>query len=214
MKRKHQLITVVLLICLVGGVLILGIKHATTGARTKITNAVWSEDHTIDGDVLPDTDNAHDLGSDLYRFAEVHAATVKANEGIGQSQTVGLSLIWKDTPETALALSNQASTVAFTDLDLTAYTSANAKMALLQLKITVDTVGISNTQCYIQVRKNGQSAGLYGGLVITENQAHNGAYFLAQVVVGLDSGQVMEYALGLSASWQIDAQIDVLGYWE
>lgn len=50
----------------------MGIKHATTGDGVKVSDTVWSEDHTIDGDVLPNTNNSYDLGSSSYKFAEAH----------------------------------------------------------------------------------------------------------------------------------------------
>ena len=50
----------------------MGIKHATTGAGTKVTNTVWSENHVIDGDVLPDTANTYDLGNATYPFSRFH----------------------------------------------------------------------------------------------------------------------------------------------
>lgn len=45
-----------------------GIKHKTTGKGTKLLDSVWSEEHVIDGHVLPDTIDSYNLGSAAKRF--------------------------------------------------------------------------------------------------------------------------------------------------
>ena len=161
--------------------LVSGIKHATTGTGTKITNTVWSENHDYDASV------AH--------------------------QNEPLKFVWKDGSERAYSASINANT-GWVDLDLTATTSANAKIALVQLKIDTNTVG-GGTECYMAVRKNDTTPS-YHPLLFVNKIAFAGIVSSATLVtpIGMDSGQVIERSIVVGAGWTIDVTIDVLGYWE
>jgi len=151
-----------------------------------------------------------------------HAVTVSsgqvaksATQWNADHQTPGGStaygLVWKDASEAALTLTNQAATVDWTDLDLTAYTSANARMAYLQLTLTVDT---ATKDYYLAVRKNGTTPGQFPLVRVNQGNANAADVFMGYVIVGLDSGQICEYRIDVEAGGQCDVQIDVLGYWE
>ena len=249
----------------------MGIKHAdpkTTG--TKITEAVYGANHIIDGDVLPNATNTHDLGNASYIFAEgwfnklryvdyisvdaggkfiiedssgndrivcsdINTADpaftpnttntgvlgvanfawkeIHAYNAVSATQTTGLSFKWKDTSEQALATLNQASSVSWTDLDLTAFTSANAKMAYLQLFIDADVIGAGD-QSYLRVRKNGTSPTHYPKLVLDKAAVTVDVLHAQCAAVGLDSGQLIEYDFICGTGWTCDYYIAVLGYWE
>ena len=119
--------------------------------------------------------------------------------------------VWKDTPEEALSLANQAATVTWTDLDLTAYTSADAKAVYLQLLINVDT---ATKDYWLGVRKNGTSPSYYPYLRVNADNAHAGDLQTDMVIVGCDTGEVIEYYAYVEAGGQADFLIYVMGYWE
>jgi hypothetical protein len=91
---------------------------------------------------------------------------------------------------------------AWTELDLTAYTSANAKFILMQLRHnTTATAGD-----IFGVRKNGDAAVYYPAV----DCQVTGKIMRGMITVAMDSGQVIEY-------WATDASdtvIDILGYIE
>ena len=120
-------------------------------------------------------------------------------------------IIWKDTFGIPLDLSGKTADIAWTDLDLTAYTSANAKFAILVLWVRGQ--GASRAGLTIlEVRKKGttDSLALYlstGGYVQWE-------WKFTQIMLALDSGQVMQYTLDVSGSDSTDCRIQVIGYIE
>lgn len=213
MRLKIVMVAVIIAIAVFAGGVFVGIKHATTGDGLKVTNTVWSEDHAIDGDVLPDTDNSYDLGSPTKKFAEGHFTDVYADNFKTGSQTEATKFIWKDTSENAVTDLNRQVTLPYQDLDLTSYTSANAKMVYLKLSIKPDTVGTGN-KVSISVRKNGTAPDQLPEFEITKNEAVAGVWQSTTVICGMDSNQTIEYAINPAAGWQIDTMIDVFAYWE
>lgn len=117
--------------------------------------------------------------------------------------------VWKDTEETALALTNQSIDITMTDLDLTAYTSAAAKMAILNIVIHIDSYADGDIN--ITLRKNGTAATKPVFQFPAPAAALNATFFC---IIGLDSDEIMEYALSISGTAQIDLTIYVLGYFE
>jgi len=128
---------------------------------------------------------------------------------VGGSTAYGL--VWKDASETPLTLTNQAATVDWTDLDLTATTSTNARLAYLQLTVTVDT---GNKDYIFGVRKNGTTPGAYPQIRINQGLAVATDIWIDEVIVALDANQILEYYLFVEAGGQADCSISVLGYWE
>ena len=108
-------------------------------------------------------------------------------------------------------MSDATATVSFTDLDITAQTSANAKLAILNLSVHID----SYTSGFVKlsVRKNGETPSYTLGCFGIDLPECNNSNQV-QGIVGLDSGEVLEYQFEISGTAQADAIIDVLGYIE
>jgi hypothetical protein len=167
---------------LLGGVS-MAMKHTTTGLGAEVSETMWAEGHTYD-----------------------------ASAG---TQTEAFKFVWKDASENALTLSNiqngDPEESTWTDVDLTAYTSANAKMAYITLHITVDTAAKDYS---FTVRKNGTAPDRSPWLNVDQDNAHVADQFRQVVFCGLDSSQILEYYLTVEAGGQCDVRIDVLGYME
>lgn len=118
-------------------------------------------------------------------------------------------IVWKDASEQALYLVNQTASVPFTDLDMTAFTSAAAKFAIINLWIHVDSW--TSGHIVFSARKNGTTPAarpqVYA-VIIT------GSYTSNVLIIGLDAGQVFEYTLGFGGTAQADFIVDTLGYIE
>lgn len=118
-------------------------------------------------------------------------------------------VIWKNASEQALYLTNQTSTLPFTDLDLSAYTSPNAKFAIINLWVHVDSW--TNGHIVFSVRKNGTTPAarpqVYAVIIA-------GSYTSNVLIIGLDAGKVLEYTLGFGGTAQVDVIVDTLGYIE
>jgi len=120
-------------------------------------------------------------------------------------------VVWKDTPPRVLNDVNRVASLGYTDLDLTASTSANAKFAMLGLHVHIDNY--TNGHIRIRVRKNGTTPTGTPACWGMNNAAS--LFWHADVVIcGLDGGQVLEYALEVEGVGQADFLIDVLGYIE
>ncbi len=102
--------------------------------------------------------------------------------------------------------------LAWTDVDITAQTSANAKYALLMLRISVN-LGATGTIGSLFVRKNGDvpvlSPYVNKRCHVGEADAENGF-----VIVALDAGQVFEYTIIVGVGNTVSSVIDLLGYIE
>lgn len=118
---------------------------------------------------------------------------------------------WKDNSSVALDLSS-SDDVAFTALDLTTHTSTTATKAILQIVLNNTTSG---EYCYCRVRKNGssQSGNNIPG-AMTPDEAYHSQNSYTTVIVGMDSGQVIEYEIDTESTAAVTAQIIVLGYIE
>lgn len=130
-------------------------------------------------------------------------------EALGASKVV-----WKDASEQALADLNRTTTLDWTDLDLTAYTSAAAKCGLLQLHLNLDSV-TGDAYAYMGIRKNGTTPTYYPIIIVNTNAGHTAGWAPRHFyIVGLDSGQIIEYTIVISGTIQVDNYINVLGYIE
>jgi len=123
-------------------------------------------------------------------------------------------VVWKATNADSLALTNQASTLEYTDLDLTSVTSALAKVAILLLRLNVVSI-TSDGIAQIMVRKDGDTPTFVPMLRLAYNNGDRAAAYRFEVVLcGMDSEQVIEYRLFISGTISVDANICVLGYIE
>lgn len=142
----------------------------------------------------------------------VHGAGANYIAHFGQENQVVSKIIWKDASESAMADSDRTSSLDWTDLDLTATTSANAKIALLELFIRTDSYTSGNT--YLSVRKNGTTPDQYPMILADTVVTGFMSTRLGYCLLGLDSGQVVEYSITLGTTTQVDTGIRVLGYVE
>ena len=137
-------------------------------------------------------------GSSNLSFKDANAGTIVLRRLKGVE--------FKTNPERALTLANQ-SAVDWTDLDLTAYTSANARGAILQLSV-MDSGGANGE---FRVRENGSGGAAYVPVARTQVA---GIWIHSPAIVGCDAGQIIEYKISATGAGTANAWIDVLGYWE
>ena len=104
-------------------------------------------------------------------------------------------------------------TLDWTDLDLTSETSSNAKFAILLLRFRPTTIG-TGSYSYIGVRRNGDSPARFPRIYPHIDGLTGGEQFYAEVIVGMDSNQVIEYKIYVGTDWEIDSTIYLLGYIE
>ena len=140
------------------------------------------------------------------------SATNLNRSKVASTTGAGIELVWKGASERALHLANQVAGVAWTDLDLTAFTSATAKIAVIQLRLTVNTVGA--TVCRLGIRKNGTTPTYYPIMSADPYFPIAGNYIAEVCLVGMDTGQVTEYTVAMGAGWDVDCDIEVLAYYE
>ena len=122
-------------------------------------------------------------------------------------------IVWLDTPVQVVAQTNKTSDIAYTDVDLTADTSANAAIAMLQLHVHIDS--IASGSVYLRVRKNGTTPTyppyiFWGDYYLTEGDYIEN--IVGSVLCGLDTGQIFEYNLDVAGTIKVDAYINLLGY--
>lgn len=123
-------------------------------------------------------------------------------------------VIWKDISEYPFSFSSQSDDIPWTELDLTAYTSANAKFAILLLELGGGATSGSFT-AYLGVRKNGatQSMPIYVSWKATQG-VFTDAWKYSLVIVGMDSSQRIEYEVSMDGIGISNGDITVLGYIE
>jgi len=147
-----------------------------------------------------------DLATGIHGLATLYAAGFPT---AGQQVS---KLIENVTPALALSDLNRIATLGWTDLDLTAYTSVNAKFALLFLRITADVIG-GGAYSTLASRKNGTTFSIvWSSNIFTYASA--GDFSDLVVIQEMDSSQVIEYAITLGAGWQVDSSIWVMGHTE
>ena len=120
---------------------------------------------------------------------------------------------WLDTPVQVVAQEDKTSDIAYTDVDLTANTSADAAIAMLQLHLHIDS--IDSGWAYLRVRKNGLTPTYTPFIGWEDYHMSAGGYvenIVGSVLCGLDTGQIFEYNLDITGTIQVDAYINLLGY--
>jgi hypothetical protein len=155
-----------------------------------------------------------------YTALAAHAALTTGIHGAGSdhlalfgvaSQVVS-KVVWKDVPARALIDVDRTTLLNYTDLDLTAYTSANAKFAIAKLLLVATTTGTSG-QSWTAIRKNGTTPSYYIA-VSAVHDLPNGFITSEVSIVGLDAGQIIEYTIVPATGATLTTHIDVLGYIE
>lgn len=141
----------------------------------------------------------------------VHGAGTDHLALFGAASEVVSKVVWKDAPARALTDADRTVSSGYVDLDLTASTSSSAKFAILNLILHLDSY--TTGRIYILVRKNGTTPS-YMGMVECAPPVAGAHLYTGVVIVGLDTGQVVEYAIVLTGTAQVDSYIDVLGYIE
>ena len=154
--------------------------------------------------------------TDMFVLVDVEADPDETKLITGANLKVAMGrIVWKDASEQALSDSNRTVTLDWTDLDLTAYTSANAKFALLQLVVVIDSIVETGDYIDLAVRKNGTTPDYYPRCALYYDVgARAGAALHQHCTIALDSGQVIEYRIGIAGTTQADSYIRVLGYME
>ncbi|MBA7588096.1 hypothetical protein ES708_30144 [subsurface metagenome] len=146
----------------------------------------------------------------LLKLPEPTDAQEAATKGYVDALT---KVIWKDASETAMDDSNRTASLPYTLLCLTPYTSPNAKLAILMLRMRPDTVG-SGLYSQLFIRKNDTLPASLPRLILDKAGTSPYVYHYCQVIIGLDSSQFIEYNIWVGTGWQVDSQINVLGYIE
>lgn len=152
---------------------------------------------------------------------QTHKAATTDVHGVGSSHVAAFhsagqevsKVIWKDTSITVLSDNDRTVDLAYTDLDLSAYTSNKAKFAILNLMLKPTTIGSGNF-CQLNVRKNGTTASYSPSLIIFKVGIIQNFFQEQVVIVGLDYSQELEYEIDVGVDWQLDSRIRLLGYIE
>ncbi len=106
----------------------------------------------------------------------------------------------------------RVATLAFTDVDITASTSAIAKFALLMLRVS-SNIGAGGNNATLGVRKNGDAPVQFPMVACRQLSADNN-YAVGFVIVALDAGQIFEYTIVIGAGVTASSSIDLIGYIE
>jgi len=122
-------------------------------------------------------------------------------------------IIWKPVSPTVMENLNRTTSLPRTDLVLTAYTSPNAKIAIVELRMRADTVG-TGSYSRLYVRKGGSPAIAYPNLVLDKAGTTAAVYHYLTALIGLNSSQMIWYGIYVSTGWQVDTRISVMGYIE
>ncbi|MBA7563073.1 hypothetical protein ES708_04726 [subsurface metagenome] len=122
-------------------------------------------------------------------------------------------VIWKAVPSIAMTDPPRTVTLNWTDLDLTAHTSENAKLAILLIRFRASVIG-STPYSELEIREKGSTTVSTARLRVDAAGITAVTDQYTEVVVGLDSGQVVEYRIDVGTGWTVDSRIAVLGYIE
>jgi len=149
-----------------------------------------------------------------------HAALTTGVHGVGALHAAGFhsagqavsKIIWKDASERALEILNSTTPVAWTVLDLTAYTSANAKFAILNLVMHCPITGTAGWSTF-HVRKNGTTPDNDWSTAISYNLDNDSQHRFC-AIIGLDAGQAVEYKIAIATGATVSCTLDVMGYIE
>jgi len=163
----------------------------------------------IKRNLVPYADNMIDLGTSSKYFRDLFLKGL-LNYSL---QTEAGKFIWKDASERVLSDLDRTASKTWTGLDLSASTSSRAKAVLIRLEQGVDVVG-TGWGTNLQVRKAGTTPTYVPAIAHYLNVCATGHHLFDVIILGLSSTQGIEYAITVSAGWQVDSRLDVLGYFE
>ncbi|MBA7578722.1 hypothetical protein ES708_20587 [subsurface metagenome] len=158
---------------------------------------------------------------DAPALIAAHAALTTGIHGVGLLHVAGFhaagqalsKIIWLSTPLKVMEDDGRLETLDWTDLDLNSVTSDNAKLAILLLQFRPLEIG-TGSNSYIGVRKNGETPDFYPRRIVYIDGFTGGERSYTEVIVGMDSNQVIEYRIYVGTDWEIDSDIEILGYIE
>jgi hypothetical protein len=153
---------------------------------------------------------AADIATHAGLTTGMHGAGSSHLALFGAASTLVSRVVWKDAADIVLNLSAQTTPIDWTDLDLTSYTSANAKLALLQVKFNGEFGTAGDNSFYM--RKNGTSEDKLMINIPSSHPDYDSVFMTT--MMGLDSGQVMEYKLAIATNALLYVQIVCMGYIE
>lgn len=150
-----------------------------------------------------------------------HAALATGIHGVGSLNIAGFhsagqavsKIIWTPTQPSFLNDDNRTVDLAWTDIDLSSAIGANAKAALLQLRLSTDVIGTGSAS-ELRVRKNGITPTHSPRYRVWKEEVVNLSTGYAFVLVDVDVNGVIEYMIDVGTGWQIDTNINVMGYIE
>ena len=167
----------------------------------------------VDGALVPVTDNDIDLGTASLEFKNAYIDGTLEADAItigGTALTAGTSkIVWKATTTATLALDNQGD-VGFTDVDLTSVTSSDAAGVILSASMRNNT---ANEYAQLEFRKNGDTPD-YPAKMTTDDSFGANVNHFGTILVGCDTGQIIEYKIDTESSSSVSVTMSVLGYWE
>lgn len=169
-----------------------------------------------------------DIPAAIARDAEVanaitaHADLTTGVHGLGALHAAGFhtagqavsKVIWNDNPPRALADINRTVALDWTDLDLTAHTSANAKFAILGITFVANPPGTAGYSALKWRKKGTTPVDWYEQHLIIPHVMPDGFEVVFGCPVGLDSGQVMQYKIIVATAATVHSYIDVHAYIE
>ncbi|GAH37960.1 unnamed protein product [marine sediment metagenome] len=212
-----------------------GIRHIDVG--DELTKAEWESEQShalVHGNAFPAGPVERQLfyRDDEHRWyiyndtdwittdVSAHAALTTGIHGVGALHVAGFhaagqavsKVIWKDTFDVVLDLAAQTIDIDWTDIDLTANTSPNAKIALVRLYLRLVDGGTAGAN-FLGIRKKGTTD--YWGVEMT-NALPDGMAVQSAGLIGLDAGQVIEYSVTVATAGtpSLRCIIFVMGYIE
>ena len=115
-----------------------------------------------------------------------------------------------DPDVSVLSLVGQASSVAWTAIDLTALTTATCRLAILNLRIQSNTYSSGHVRMFVRLAGGSHliAPSIWGTLEAIAQKIH-----FAQVIVALDASQQFEYDINISGTSNSTFLITLAGYW-
>jgi hypothetical protein len=162
-----------------------------------------------------DLDGGTDIGAaivdaDLFLIDDGAGGTMRKTAASRiKTYAGGASITWKATTTATLALDNQGD-VGFTDVDLTSVTSSDAEGVILSVSMRNNT---ANEYAQLEFRKNGDTPD-YPAKMTTDDSFGANVNHYGTILVGCDTGQIIEYKIDTESSSSVSVMMSVLGYWE
>lgn len=127
---------------------------------------------------------------------------------------VGSKVIWKDESEQAVSDIARSTDLDWTELDLTAYVSANAKYVILQVQHYVISISAGG-KALEYIRKNGTTP-QWSPYLMTDSAKGDaaGADKAIHFILALDADKKIQYTIEITGTISLNTFITVLGYIE